>query len=196
MRYYGDRGYEISIDKIPKITENRIEGNMRFLTLTYKITRENEQSIIGAFNFSGNNFFSNAQLDALMQSRIGDIYNINVIENDLQRIADWYGDAGYLYANITNLRIPKGNIITCNITITEGDKIYLEDIIIKRNRKISVEAIREKISLVSGDVFTRKKVHDGIRSLYAMGSFSDVQVEVTPGSKKDRQVLVVTVTEY
>jgi len=194
-RYYGDRGYEISIDKIPKITESRIEGNMRFLNLTYIITREGEQYLFGGLEFSGNNAFSNAQLSALVQSQTGRVYNRSVIENDFSRIENLYSDAGYIELKADIEEIRKDRVISYKLKIAEGDKIYLADIIIKGNIKTSAEAIREKIPLKSGDVFSRKKVHDGIRNLEAMGVFANVEVDTGPGNKKSWKTLIITVTE-
>jgi len=41
--YYSDKGYVISTDNNPQIKENRVEGNTRFITLTYIIFNEQKK---------------------------------------------------------------------------------------------------------------------------------------------------------
>jgi outer membrane protein insertion porin family len=195
LRYYEDRGYEMSMNTKPEIRETRIKDAVHFLSITFRIIRESEQHFFGGFEFSGNKVFSNAQLSALVQSRAGDAYNKNIVENDIYRIVDLYGDSGYMDVDVNYNGTWKGNTIYFILTITEGDKIYFEYIIVRGNKKISVEAIREKIPLMYGDVLSRKKVMEGIRNLNNMEAFSNVDVKNDQGSKKGWKTLIITVTE-
>jgi outer membrane protein insertion porin family len=194
--YYGYKGYmDISINKRPEIKENRRSGNARFITLTYKILQEGKQYIFGGFEFSGNRVFSNAQLSALVQLHPGDVYNHSNKKKTAWLIEDLYYDAGYADFKCQEVRNIDGHVVVYHIQISEGNKMYLENIIVSGNRRISAEAIREKIPLSPGEVFSRKKIMEGIRNIRIMDDILKVRPDISPGSGSNQFKLIVTVEE-
>jgi outer membrane protein insertion porin family len=193
VKYYTDSGYEMTIKTHPDIRESRSEGNMRFLTVTYTITKESEQHFFGGFEFSGNRAFSNAQLSALVQSRIGEAYNTSLVRNDIQRIYDIYHDAGYLNVVILTEEKRESYVLSYRLDIDEKDKVYVADIIVRGNRKYTTEAILEQIPLKPGDVFSPIKTREARSNLAAMNITVNFEVEMS--GRSDRQILIINIEE-
>lgn len=194
--YYKDRGYiDISWYNRPDITVTRTQGNTRFLTIVYRITNEGRQYIFGGFNISGNRALSNAELSALVQSKPSEVFNYSIYQNDINRIYDWYFNAGYIAVIIQNDEQKDGRFFSYRLRITEGDLFYVENIIVMGNRRVSTETIRENIPLAPGDVCSRIKIVTGIQNLINMNYFINVIPEVVAGSRDDRVILVITVQE-
>jgi outer membrane protein insertion porin family len=185
-QYYKDRGYmQIDLNRNPDFKEVRSEGNIRFLIIAYNITNEGERHSWGGFEFSGNTVFSNAKLSALVQSRKGEVFNYSVVENDYLRILNLYYDAGYINVVIDRQLKTEGRVVSWHLSIDEGNKIYVENIIVRGNEKYTTEAILEKIPLKPGDVFSLKKIKEAQRNL--------ADVNIVSYLERDQQTLTITV---
>jgi len=122
------------------------------------------------------------------------------MDNVRQRIVDWYGDAGYGYANASwswSRQTRESRVVNVSIRIIEGDLVYVEDIVVRGNRRVSAETIRANIPLEPGDVFSRKKIMEARQNLWKIDYFTNIGVanEPAPGNRRDRQILVIGVQE-
>ena len=59
----------------------------------------------------------------------------------------------------------------------------IEEIVVTGNRRIEASAIMTVIKLKTGDLFFEEKVDDDIKSIFAIGSFTDVKAETSPSAK-------------
>jgi outer membrane protein insertion porin family len=72
-------------------------------------------------------------------------------------------------------------------------KIYVNEIIIKGNKFISSDIIKENLKIKEGDIFNIEDLRDNIRSLYEMGYFSDINAEFEEFSdNKINIILLIT----
>jgi outer membrane protein insertion porin family len=72
-------------------------------------------------------------------------------------------------------------------------KIYVNEIIIKGNKFISSDIIKENLKIKEGDIFNIEDLRDNIRSLYDMGYFSDINTEFEEFSdNKINIILLIT----
>jgi outer membrane protein insertion porin family len=72
-------------------------------------------------------------------------------------------------------------------------KIYVNEIIIKGNKFISSDIIKENLKIKEGDIFNIEDLRDNIRSLYDMGYFSDINTEFEEVSdNKINIILLIT----
>lgn len=59
----------------------------------------------------------------------------------------------------------------------------IEEVVVTGNRRIEASAIMTVIKLKTGDLFFEEKVDDDIKSIFAIGSFTDVKAETSPSAK-------------
>ena len=59
----------------------------------------------------------------------------------------------------------------------------IDEVVVTGNRRIEASAIMTVIKLKTGDLFFEEKVDDDIKSIFAIGSFTDVKAETSPSAK-------------
>jgi outer membrane protein insertion porin family len=201
-QYYHERGYsdaevtDVTRDiSVVAGTEKKL-GNTN-LAVTFKIY-EGPRYIFDGITFEGNKIFTTEELQALVRSRVGRIVNAQALEGDLQRIADLYYENGYIDNSIE--RKEQRNIdehtIGYVVQIVERDRAFVENIIVRGNKKTKDYVILREIPLESGDVFSKAKVLEGLRNLYNLQYFTTNIIPETPrGSAEGLMDLVFTVEE-
>jgi outer membrane protein insertion porin family len=68
----------------------------------------------------------------------------------------------------------------------------IKSITVRGNKRIEVPAIRNRVTLKEGDLFTPDAVREQIRAIYQMGYFEDVRVEAEPAPGGVTVAFVVT----
>lgn len=107
------------------------------------------------------------------------------------------------YYNITFLRkiyekkpeLHGKTFIHTGLTIAEGDKGYLENIIIKGNTKTKDHVIRREVLMKEGEIFNGELVQRSRQKIHNLGFFKAVNVNVRPGSKEGLMNLIIEVEE-
>ncbi|MDR2542142.1 MAG: outer membrane protein assembly factor BamA [Treponema sp.] len=193
--YYHDRGFiNMQVRDVTRTIDTDSKGTN--LILTFMIEEGNEFRF-GGITFTGNEIFSDSQLQRLVNSKIGDIVNMTRLENDMQRIADIYFENGYIFNNIR--RIPDANnltnVLSITIEITERGRAYIESITILGNRKTRDEVILREIPLEPGDVFSKTKIMEAMRNLFNLQYFSMIIPDTLPGSTENLMDLVFSLEE-
>lgn len=79
--------------------------------------------------------------------------------------------------------------------ISEGDKGYIENIIIKGNDKTRTSVIRREMLVQEGDLFNATLVQRSREKIYNLGYFEAVNLDARPGSSEGKLNLIITVTE-
>lgn len=59
----------------------------------------------------------------------------------------------------------------------------VQEIRVEGNRRVGTDAITQNISIKPGDRYYREKISSGIKSVYSMGYFNDIQVDVQDTSR-------------
>jgi outer membrane protein insertion porin family len=201
-QYYHERGY---IDaEVTDVARDRsvIDGDSKRaantnLSVTFKIY-EGPRYTFNGVSFEGNKIFSTEDLEALVHSRVGRIVNAQTLEGDLQRVADLYYENGYIYNTIERKeqRNVADHTIAYVVQIVERDRAFVENIVVRGNKKTKDYVILREIPLESGDVFSKAKVLEGLRNLYNLQYFTTNIIPETPrGSADGLMDLVFTVEE-
>lgn len=79
--------------------------------------------------------------------------------------------------------------------IAEGDKGYIENIIIKGNKKTLDKVIRREVLIKEGDLFNSDLVQRSREKIYNLGFFKQVNVDYRPGSREGLMNLIIDVEE-
>jgi len=110
---------------------------------------------------------------------------------------------GIDYYNIANLRkiykkFPerRGKKFThTKFIIQEGDKGYIENILVKGNDKTQDRVIQREFLVKPGDLYNFKLVQRSREKIYNLGYFSKVDLAFRPGSEEGKMNLLVSVEE-
>src|SRR5579884_2095892 len=210
--YYRSRGYidfEITDVKFINPTPNtmRIEIHVNEGNL-YKV---------GSVTFKGNQLFTTDQIIAGLklqhaqshsktnigvhglQADVGMTFTPVALKNDIQAVEDFYGGKGYITVrqgeNLMVRRIPntEAGTIDLEYNIKEGEKVYIEKILIKGNVKTKDKVIRRELAVYPGDVFDMVRVRLSKERLEGLGFFERVDTKNVPTETEvpNRQDLIV-----
>jgi len=197
LDYYAERGYiDAKIEDVQRTIERDEGEGKNFLNITIYID-EGQQWTYGGMDFAGNTIFANETLQELVRQQPGTVLDKMKLEADTQRVADLYYENGYIF-NIINReerRDTKKQEISYTIRILETDRAHIENIIIKGNEKTKDYVIYRELPFEEGDIFSKAKVLQGLRNLYNLQYFTQVQPETPPGSAEGLMDLVINVEE-
>lgn len=199
--FYEEEGYWSAtvVPVVNKVTEHEV-------TLTYQI-QEGEKVRIKKINILGNKAISSGKIKGVMRTSEWAIYSFltssgyykkETMNKDIEAIKDLYFNRGYIKAIIAEPEIKltadkKGMII--EIQIFEGDQYRVSGIEIAGNKAFSEADIRKKVSLKTGDYFSRetlKKDITALTELYTQNGYAMANVfpDIIP-DEKNKEVKVI-----
>ena len=197
VKYYGEKGYVDArvTDVIQELTEDA-DGNRTNLIITFVI-REGKQYRYGGIVFNGNIIFKDEELSKNLRMKTGEILNKTKVEADFTIITDLYYDDGYIFNLITKeeIRNEEEGTITYIVRIVEHGRAHIENIIVRGNDKTKEHVILRELPLEIGDVFSKKKIIEGIGNLHNLQYFDVIEPDTPPGSVDGLMDLILNVEE-
>jgi len=207
VEYYQNDGYidfAIKDIKFDYVTPNKMV--IRF------IVSEGRQYKVGALDIKGNALFStNDFLKGVMVGKArmkleltpGKIFKPAAFTRDTDTLRDLYGSRGYLEGeqggttHITATRTPNPTTGTIDISydIEEGEKCYIEKIVIKGNTKTKDRVLRRELAVYPGEVYDMVRVKISKSRLEQLGYFAKVDTEAQDTDVPNRKDLVIGVEE-
>lgn len=152
---------------------------------------------VGQVTLSGDDIAEEEQL--IDQVKIADepFYNLEILRNDILGLKDTYADKGYAFAEITPQinRDSENHVVNIELEVAKGDPVFFEKIIIQGNKRTRDKVIRRELGVYEQEAYSGVKLKRGIRNLYRLGYFEDVQVDTAKGSTDDQMVLTIAVKE-
>ncbi len=194
--YYKERGYiDAAVFDVAKESRKDADGR-NMLSITFRI-KEGRQYTFGGITFEGNKIFSSERLGALVSQKKDQTLNFKRLEADFQRIADLYYENGYIFNTINRRekRDENAAVVSYTVSIVERSRAYVENIIVRGNKKTKDSVILREIPLEPGEIFSKAKVMDGLRSLYNLQYFSAITPETPQGSAENLMDLIFNVEE-
>ncbi|MFH1874814.1 MAG: outer membrane protein assembly factor BamA [Pseudomonadota bacterium] len=191
--HYLNHGY-LKVKVVPAIVS--ITKDKRYIFIGFQIS-EGEQYRIGNLTIDGDILTTKEELLAMMETKSGDIYSQLKLEQDIQRLSDFYGDEGYAYANIVPITVPNDETLTAdiNIAIEKGKRIKIERINIYGNTVTRDKVIRREIMVKENDRYNERLLRESRQKIMQLGFFEEVNFATPRGSRDDTIVLNVTVKE-
>jgi len=195
-QFYQDRGFIDAhvVDVVQEVRRDARGNNL--MSITFNIY-EGQMFTFGGVHFTGNHIFSDAQLSALVQSRVGEPANVRRIQADLMRVSGLYFEHGYIFNMIEPVphQDREAGTISFNVFIVERGRAHIENIVVRGNQRTHDEVILREIPLQVGDVFSQARVMDGLRNLHNLQFFSAISPETPPGSVDSLMDLIINVEE-
>ncbi len=181
-----------------RVSEPKVEfsEDKKGLILTFYID-EGERFRIGAVDFEGDILTTKPQLLKILHTLKGNYYSQKIMEEDISKLTEFYGNQGYAFANIVPRPSIDDSSKTANITIVadKGQRVYVERINITGNTITRDKVIRRELKVVENSLYNEGLLRLSKRKLEQLGYFETVEVSTPRGSSDDRLVLNLNVKE-
>ncbi len=185
-------------------------ADFRVVSSSAELTRDGEEFFV-TFNLEEGELFTFAEssirstvetvdietLQAAVDHVEGDRYDLRKIEDTEDALTKLLGEKGFAFAEIRarTRRDRENNLIRVEYVIEEGPRVYVERININGNDRTHDEVLRREMRISEGDAFNRVLLERSRRNLRALGFFSSVDIEESPGSEPDKTIIDVNVVE-
>ena len=185
-------------------------ADFRVINSSAELTRNGEEFFV-VFNIDEGKLFTfgpgkvSSTVESIdvesLQSAIvheeGSKYDLRKIEDTEDALTKLLGEKGFAFADIRarTRRDREANLILVEYVIEEGPRVYIERININGNDRTQDEVLRREIRISEGDAFNRVLLERSRRNLRALGYFSSVEIEESPGSEEDKTIIDVNVVE-
>ncbi len=136
---------------------------------------EGPQYYFGKTTFQGNDKFSGADLQGLLEFRQGDVFDEDRYDQSLTELYGAYSEIGYLHVGIMDDRSTRSDsIIDVAYDITEGLPSHVRMVDIIGNTKTREKVVRREISILPAQIFSRSLLIRSIRDVMALNYFEEV----------------------
>ncbi|MCL1833802.1 MAG: outer membrane protein assembly factor BamA, partial [Leptospirales bacterium] len=218
LNYYRENGYldaQIVGERFDYEWTNPIIQKDRCIFIILRLSEGDRYYFDGAYDVK----FSEGQSKVLDDKEIvrlkesfqlqkqGELFNNTKFMMDMQSIGFTYSSRGYIQARavpnrtvterevIVNGVAEKRKYVKVDFLIYEGEKAYIENIIIKGNKKTKDKVIRRELEVHEGDLFDASKMQISRETVYNLGFFKQVNFDIKPGTREDQVNLIVDVEE-
>lgn len=123
--------------------------------------------------------FANSAIQKEHEKKKIDYYNIEYLRKVYEKTPELHGR----------------KFIHTKLTIAEGNKGYLENIIIKGNTKTKDKVIRREVLMKEGELFNAELIQRSREKIYNLGYFKSVNIDARPGSSENQMNLIIEVEE-
>ncbi len=215
LAYYKENGYldaQIIEDKVEYEWEDPTRQEKRAIFIVIKLTEGDKYYFDGyTIDIKTKGKKPVVDPDVLMKNfqlnEKGELFNNTKFLMDKQNISFLYASRGYIFARVTpNRTVTEREVVVDNVkekrkfvkidfVIYEGNKAYVEGIIIKGNKKTKDKVIRREILIKEGELFDSRKVQISREKVFNLGFFKQVNFDMRPGSTENYMNLIVDVEE-
>ena len=191
--YYHDHGY-LRV----KVLEPRIDINQKAREIHITVSvEEGPQFRVKTMEIQGDAAVSQDEIQKSIQTKVGEIYNVSRLRQDILAITDLYSQKGYAYADanpISQLN-DEDRTVDLSVEIDKGKKVYVGNIEILGNIKTRDNVIRREFRLKEGEVFDGSKLKRSKQRINNLNYFEDVKIDTHRGQDPDLIDVLATVTE-
>ncbi|MBF0493187.1 MAG: outer membrane protein assembly factor BamA [Deltaproteobacteria bacterium] len=127
----------------------------------------------------------------------GTYYCQKVIEDDLQKLTELYGNQGYAFANIRPKPLPieESKEVDLELDVDKGEKLSVERVNITGNTITRDKVIRRELKVTENSLYNESLVKESKKRLEALGYFETVDFSTPKGSGEDKLNLNINVKE-
>jgi outer membrane protein insertion porin family len=193
-RYYLARGYA-DFNVRSAIAELTPDGRNFVITFTLE---EGERYKFGKIDLESKlPDLQPGQLRKLIQTKSGDTYNADQIENTVVAMTDEVGKLGYAFVQIQPQpdKHVDNRTIDIDYVINQGPRVYIEQIDINGNVRTLDKVIRREFRVDEGDAFNTALLRRSRQRIQDLGYFDKVDMKTLPGSAPDKTKIEVDVSE-
>lgn len=192
LAFYRTHGYQDI--QVSKTVYRDPSGRGLLVHLTLE---EGLQHRVGQVALEGTVLFPEREIRSVVRLKPGAVYSDETLQEDLRLIKQYYGDRGYIRADIAPDPQLDPDTKRVNLTyhITERELVSINRIDIQGNLRTKDVVVRRELRVYPGEPFNGVKIRKSIDRLYNLGYFEEVNVETAPTAVADREDLIVKVKE-
>jgi len=153
------------------------------------IFRVQENPKVKEVRFTGNTVYKEEDLQKLLFTVPGSVFNRVFFRNDLQRVREKYQKDGYVMARVEDVSVDNG-IVTVKIVEPRIGEIFIQG-----NKRTKTYVIERELKVKKGDLFNANVLRHSLNKIQGMGFLEDVNVGFEPNEDPNLVNLVLTVTE-
>ncbi|HUD83063.1 MAG TPA: outer membrane protein assembly factor BamA, partial [Candidatus Saccharimonadales bacterium] len=207
VEYYQNKGYiDFAVKDIQYDHPSPKWMVIRVIVSEGKLYKVGTLDIKGNHIYSTNDFINGVRIDRkLMKLKLtsGATFTPADFNDDVDTIRDMYGAKGYLEQNeggttvftANHVANPATGRIDVSYGIEEGERCYIEKIIIKGNVKTKDKVLRRELAVYPGEVYDMVRVKISKAKLDQMQYFEKVDTEAQETDIPNRKDLVIGVEE-
>jgi outer membrane protein insertion porin family len=191
--FYHDNGY-LRV----KVLEPRIDINKKAREIHISIpVEEGPQFRVKSLKLNSDNTVTADEIQKGIQTKVGEIYNVSQLRQDILTIADLYSKKGYAYAdaNPVSKLNDEDRTVDLSIEVDKGKKVYVGSIEVLGNLKTRDNVIRREFRLKEGELFDSSKLKRSKQRINNLNFFEDVKIDTHRGQDPDLIDILTTVTE-
>ncbi len=134
--------------------------------LQYKVSR---------ITFSGELAGDQDEIRPKLELLPDSIFSSFVLQADIGRITDFYGDKGYAFANVTpDVRLDRQeNLVSIDYSIEKGKEVYIRNINILDNTRTRDHVVRRELSLQEQSLYSVSKLRAARYEAARLGYFEE-----------------------
>lgn len=141
--------------------------------------KEGPRYTIQRARFAGNAAFEAERLADVTPIPVGEIYRPVLQENVIQRLREFYGNAGYtnMDAEFDLNRMETPGELELVVRINEGKQLMVREVAVEGRENTSEGLVLTQVTLKAGEPLSLAKLGESRRNLYNTGAFSIVEIE-------------------
>jgi outer membrane protein assembly complex protein YaeT len=183
-------------------TKTSYSGSRKeFIHITINL-EEGPLTMLDSLTFEGNKSFSAAELTHLVGLGQNEPLKLNLLEDGIAKLKDFYHNSGYLEMTLEN---EKEDLVqynadstqaSVNYKIYEGPKIVVGSIIVEGNTITKDYVIMKELEFRNGDTLTPPLIEESIRRLQRLGHFNSIDIKTLEEKTQiSNRTVIVRVTD-
>ncbi len=178
-----------------------IEYTETGINITFPVV-EGRRYKLGDVDLSGDLLESTENLEKIIKmddlAKDEGYFNLSVMQDDAQKLVDFYADYGYANADIRHKTAKRDGdeaIVDILYTIEKGHKVYVRRVIIEGNNHTRDNVILREMRVTDNEPFDGSKLRRSTERLNKLGFFEVAEAELVPTERLDEVDLKIRVKE-
>lgn len=132
---------------------------------------EGEQFKYGDVLVTGNEFFTNEEVMAVLEFDANEPFNMEEFNERQNQIREMYSEEGFIYSQVTPQLLMVDDRVDIQVTINEQVRAKIRKIHITGNRGTKEKILRRQLAIHPGDFFKRSQILSTQQNIYNLGFF-------------------------
>lgn len=138
------------------------------------LVSEGARSRVSEVRFAGNEAWDAATLVGLVGARPGQPVTATMPAEGEAKLVEFYSNNGYAFAQVDGAWEHDDTLAVLTYNIVEGPRCYIAGIRVRGNRAVATRVVLRTTELSPGELYSRRRLQDAQRRLYATRLFHRV----------------------
>jgi outer membrane protein insertion porin family len=175
--------------------ETNLDRRGEKISIEFQIA-EGTRYLLGTIEFAGATIISEERLRNFFEIKDTSFYQINKIDEGLNKIEEYYYNNGKPYVELTINQRKEVSFIFIEVNIQENETVYIYDIDYIGLQKVKRFVVGRELEISKNEMYSRKKIEKSQRNIYSTGLFDFVGMELkTVDTTRSKALLLVKLVE-